>query len=339
MPIRRTTTNGDEMKRLQLLFAATSALVLALASPGAALGQSKYPSKSIEVVVPYAPGGGTDNLMRMITGIIDENKWSPVPLNVNNRAGGSGTVGYSYLINKKGDPNVIAGATPMIVSGKLQGRLPGNHRDAMTVLMIVAIDELMLSVRNESPYKTVEEFVEAARAKPGQLTVGGTGVHNEDHIFVHLFEEAAKIKLKYVPFNSGGEVTAALMGGHIDAGVMNPNEIVAQVEAGKARNLAVAAHKRMTDAASVPTFAEKGYPFYWEQMRGVVGPANMPPEAVAWWQETLKKVTDTKKWQDEYIKGNLLTPTDWVGEEANKYLDGITGNYEKALAALGGLKK
>ena len=113
----------------------------------------------------------------------------------------------------------------MIVSGKLQGRLPGNHRDAMTVLMIVAIDELMLSVRTESPYKTVEDFIAAARAKPGQLTVGGTGTHNEDHIFAHLLEESAKIKLKYVPFNSGGEVTAALMGGHIDAGIMNPNEI------------------------------------------------------------------------------------------------------------------
>ena len=98
-----------------------------------------------------------------------------MPLNVNNRAGGSGTIGYNYLINKKGDSHVVAGATPMIVSGKLQGRLPGNHRDAMTVLMIVAIDELMLSVRTESPYKTVEEFVNAARAKPGQLTVGGTG--------------------------------------------------------------------------------------------------------------------------------------------------------------------
>jgi putative tricarboxylic transport membrane protein len=319
---------------MQLLHASAAALLLMLASPGTVLAQAKYPSKSIEVVVPYAPGGGTDNLMRMITGIIDENKWSPVPLNVNNRAGGSGTVGYSYLINKKGDPNVVAGATPMIVSGKLQGRLPGNHRDAMTVLMIVAIDELMLSVRNESPYKTIEEFVEAARAKPGQLTVGGTGIHNEDHIFVHLFEEAAKIKLKYVPFNSGGEVTAALMGGHIDAGVMNPNEIVAQVEAGKARNLAVAAHKRMTDAPAVPTFAEKGYPFYWEQMRGVVGPANMPPEAVAWWQETLKKVTATKKWQDDYIKGNLLTPTQWTGEEANRYLDSLNDKYAKALAAL-----
>ena len=284
-----------------------------LAVSAVALAQAKYPSKTIEVVVPFAPGGGTDNLMRMITGIMDENKWSPVPLNVNNRAGGSGAIGFNYLISKKGDSHVVAGATPMIVSGKLEGRLPGNHRDAITVLMIVAIDELMLSVRSESPFKTVEDFVNAARAKPDQLTVGGTGTHNEDHIFTHLFEQAAKIKMKYVPFNSGGEVTAALMGGHIDAGIMNPNEIVAQVEAGKARNLAVAARKRMTGAPDVPTFAEKGYPFYWEQMRGVVGPANMAPEAVEWWQDTLKKVTMTKKWQERVHQGQPAHANGVVG--------------------------
>jgi putative tricarboxylic transport membrane protein len=325
------------MRTLRPLAASVACLLLTCTGP--VLAQANYPSKTVEVVVPFAPGGGTDNLMRMITGIIDENKWSPVPFNVNNRVGGSGTVGYMYLIGKKGDSHVVAGATPMIVSGKLQGRLPGNHRDAISVLMIVAIDELMLSVRSESPFKTIEDFVNAARAKPGQLTVGGTGTHNEDHIFSHLFEQAANIKFKYVPFNSGGEVTAALMGGHIDAGIMNPNEISAQVEAGKAKNLAVAARKRMTDAPDVPTFAEKGHKFYWEQMRGVVGPANMAPEAVAWWQDTLKKVTQTKKWQEEYVKRKLLTPTAWVGEEANKYLDGITGDYESALSALGGLKK
>lgn len=327
------------MNSLRQLAVSVASATLLLASSGPALAQAKYPSKNVEVVVPFAPGGGTDNLMRMITGIIDENKWSPVALNVNNRVGGSGTVGYAYVITKKGDSHVVAGATPMVVSGKLQGRLSGNHRDAMTMLMIVAIDELMLSVRSESPYKTIEEFIAAARAKPDVLTIGGTGTHNEDHIFSHLFEQSAKIKVKYVPFNSGGEVTAALMGGHIDAGVMNPNEIAAQVEAGKAKNLAVAARKRMPDAADVPTFAEKGYPFYWEQMRGVIGPAGMAPEAVAWWQDTLKKVTNTKKWQDEYIKRNLLTPTAWTGEEANKYLDSITGDYERALTALGGLKK
>ena len=327
------------MNSQRLLTACLIATALGLAAPGTALAQAKYPAKNIEVVVPFAPGGGTDNLMRMITGIMDENKWSPVALNVNNKAGGSGTVGYSYLITKKGDSHVVAGATPMVVSGKLQGRLSGNHRDAMTMLMIVAIDELMLSVRSESPYKTIEEFVAAARAKPGVLTVGGTGIHNEDHIFAHLMEQAAKVKVKYVPFNSGGEVLVALMGGHIDAGVMNPNEIQAQIEAGKAKNLAVAAHKRLADAPDVPTFAEKGHPFYWEQMRGVVGPAGMAPEAVAWWQDTLRKVTQTKKWQDEYIKRNLLTPTAWTGEEANKYLDSITSSYASALEALGGLKK
>jgi putative tricarboxylic transport membrane protein len=316
-------------------------LVMATLLGGAAvaLAQAKYPSRTVEVVVPFAPGGGTDNLMRTIVAIIDQNKWSPSAITVNNRAGGSGTVGYTYLINKKGDPHVIAGAAPTIVSAKVEGRLPAGHRDGMTVLMIVAIDELMLSVRSESPFKTIEEFVKAAKDRPGQLTVAGTGTNSEDHIFTYLLEKAAGIKVKYVPFQSGGECVTAVMGGHVDAGVMNPNEIIAQVEAKKARNLAVAAKKRMPDAQDLPTFAEKGYEFYWEQMRGVVGTAGMPPEAVKFWQETLKKVVGTKEWKENYIKRNLLTAVEWTGEEANQYLDGLRGKYEKALGDLGALKK
>jgi putative tricarboxylic transport membrane protein len=209
----------------------------------------------------------------------------------------------------------------------------------MTVLMIVAIDELMLSVRSESKLQTIEEFVKAAKERPGALTIAGTGTNSEDQIFTYLLEKAAGIKVKYVPFNSGGECTTALMGGHVDAGVMNPNEIVAQVEAKKAKNLAVAAKKRLGDAPDLPTFAEKGMEFYWEQMRGVVGTGAMPADAVKWWVDVLKKVTDTKKWQEGYIKRNLLTPVQWTGEEANSYLDGLTSKYEKALGDLGALKK
>jgi putative tricarboxylic transport membrane protein len=318
--------------------AALVTLPAVAALPVSAVAQGKYPSRPIEVVVPFAPGGGTDNLMRTIVGIIDENKWSPVAINVNNRAGGSGVIGYTYLLNKKGDSHVIAGAAPTIVSSKIEGRLAGNYRD-MTVLMILAIDELMLSVRSDSKYQTIEEFVKAAKERAGQMTVAGTGTNTEDNIFTHLFEKAAGIKLKYVPFNSGGECTTALMGGHVDAGVMNPNEIVAQVEAKKAKNLAVAAKQRLTDAPDLPTFAEKGMEFYWEQMRGVVGPGGMSPDAIKWWVDTLKKVTDTKKWQETYIKRNLLTPVQWTGDEAVKYLDGLNGKYEKALADLGALKK
>ncbi len=315
------------------------AVASVVAAATVALAQAKYPAKTVEVVVPFAPGGGTDNLMRTIVAIIDENKWSPVPVNVVNRAGGSGVVGYTYVINKKGDSHVIAGAAPTIVSGKVEGRLPADHRDGFTTLMIVAIDELMLSVRAESPFKTIEDFIKAAKERPGQLTVAGTGTNSEDNIFTYLLEKAAGIKVKYVPFQSGGECTTALMGGHVDAGVMNPNEIIAQVEAKKARNLAAAARKRMPDAADIPTFAEKGYEFYWEQMRGVVGPAGMSPEAVKFWQDTMKKVVGSKRWQEGYIKRNLLTPVEWTGEEANKYLDGLRGKYEKALGDLGALKK
>jgi len=318
---------------------AAALVACTLIAVAAAPALAQYPSRPIEVVVPFAPGGGTDNLMRTIVAIIDENKWSPQPINVVNRAGGSGVVGYTYLINKKGDPHVVAGAAPTIVSARVEGRLSAGHRDGMTTLMIVAIDELMLSVRSESKFQTVEEFVKAARERPGQLTLAGTGTNSEDHIFTYLFEKAAGIKVKYVPFQSGGECATALLGGHVDAGVMNPNEIVAHVEAKKARNLAVAAKKRMPDAPDLPTFAEKGHEFYWEQMRGVVGTAGMPPDAVKWWQETLKKVVGTKRWQENYIKRNLLTPVAWVGEEADQYLDGLRGKYEKALGDLGALKK
>jgi putative tricarboxylic transport membrane protein len=316
----------------------SAALLAAAALPASAAAQAKYPTKAVEVVVPFAPGGGTDNLMRTIVGIIDENKWSPTPINVVNRAGGSGVIGYTYLLGKKGDSHVIAGAAPTIVASKIEGRLAGNYRD-MTVLMILAIDELMLSVRTESKYQTIEDFVNATKERPGQLTVAGTGTNTEDNIFTYLFEKSAGIKLKYVPFNSGGECTAALMGGHVDGGVMNPNEIVAQVEAKKAKNLAVAARKRLTDAPDMPTFAEKGMEFYWEQMRGVVGPGGMSPEATKWWVDTLKKVLDTKKWQEDYIKRNFLTPVQWTGDEAIKYLDSLNGKYEKALGDLGALKK
>ena len=109
------------MASMRLLAVCVASATLWLGAPGDARAQAKYPSKNIEVVVPFAPGGGTDNLMRTITGIIDENKWSPVSLNVNNRVGGSGTVGFAYVITKKGDSHVIGGATPMWCRASYRG--------------------------------------------------------------------------------------------------------------------------------------------------------------------------------------------------------------------------
>jgi putative tricarboxylic transport membrane protein len=319
-------------------FAVALAAAAALTGGAGQAAAADYPTRPVEIVVPYAPGGGTDNLMRTITAIMEANKLSPVPLNVVNRAGGSGAVGYTYLVGKKGNDYVIAGATPTIVSGKIEGRVPGDHREGMTTLAIVAIDELMLSVPANSPFKTIQDFIKAAKEKPGQLTVGGTSTNAEDHIFTHMMEKEIGIDVKYVPFNSGGEVTAALLGGHVDAAVENPNEIQAQIEGGKAKNLAVAAEKRLKDAPDIPTFKELGFNVLWDQMRGVVGPAGMSKEALKWWEDSLRKVTETERWQKDYIKRNLLTPVFWTGEEANRYLDTLREKYYKALVDLGAIQ-
>jgi hypothetical protein len=149
------------------MFRVLLAALLVAAAPFAVA--QKYPSRTVEVVVPYAPGGGTDNLMRMITGIIDENKWSPMALNVNNRAGGSGAVGFNYLINKKGDSHVIAGATPIgwgmlrternalrrvqVLHDRFPGMRPrelglGRWHAAQDVLEILAIFGVLVDRRN-----------------------------------------------------------------------------------------------------------------------------------------------------------------------------------------------
>jgi putative tricarboxylic transport membrane protein len=125
----------------------------------------------------------------------------------------------------------------------------------------------------------------------------------------------------------------------VDSAVENPNEVVAQIEAGKAKYLAVASAERLKGAPNVPTFKERGFDFEWEQMRGVVGPADMGADALKWWEEALRKVSDSKKWREQYIERNLLTPVFWTGDQANKYLDGLREKYTKAFTDLGALKK
>ena len=167
-----------------------------------------------------------------------------------------------------------------------------------------------------------------------------------DHFLDRGFEQATIEAWQAAAMVKKAEAGAGIAAQHVEiarAGVAKAQEQVnavkAQIEAKKARNLAVASQKRLKDAPDVPTFAEKGYVFYWEQMRGVVGPANMAPEAVKWWQDTLRKVVATPKWQNDYIKRNLLTPTDWTGDQANKYLDSLREKYAKALQGLKAAQK
>ena len=203
------------------------------------------PSKPVEFVVQAAPGGGSDIMARTIASLVEAQKLSPVPFVVFNKPGGGSVVGTTYVAQQKGNPHVLA----TYHSGNLVAPITAGVEVAtfknLTLLAAVAIDEQVLVVRADSPFKSVKDVVAEAKKRPGTITVAGTATGQDDQICNRLFERAADIKLRYVPFNSGGEAMTALLGGHVELIWANPSEYAPQLEAKQVRLLAVAKEERL----------------------------------------------------------------------------------------------
>ncbi len=150
--------------------------------------------------------------------------------------------------------------------------------------------------------------------------MGGTTTGQDDHICNRLLENAAKIKLRYVSFNSGGEALTALLGGHVEVIWANPAEVAPQLEAKQVRALALAREERLSYLPDAPTFKEQGFDVTWKMFRGIVAPAGIPKEAVSFYENMFKRLKDTSAWKEGYIKKYMLTPS-WMGhEELTKYV-------------------
>jgi putative tricarboxylic transport membrane protein len=270
------------------------------------------PSKPIEFVAPYAPGGGSDVLARSIVSVIDGEKLSPVPLMVVNRPGGSGLVGTTGVAQQRGNPytllTFISGqaSAPLVTGGG-----SATFRD-LTMIALLAIDEQLIVVKTDSPFKKIEDVVAAAKQRT--LTIGGTATGQEDHMCNRLFEKAADIKLRYVPFNSGGECITAVLGGHVDMIWANPSEFVPQWEAKMVRPIALAKEARLPDLPDVPTFKEKGFNVTFKMFRGISAAPGIPPEAAAFYENMMKRVSDSSRWKEGYLKRYMLSPA-WMGSK------------------------
>jgi len=301
---------GTTSMRLAVGVALIAVLVVALSGLAAPTWQ---PTRPIEFVAPYAPGGGSDVLARTIASIVDAEKLSPVPLIVVNRVGGGGTVGTSYVAGKRGIPHILLTYISGQVSAPLMAPGAATWRD-LTMIARLAIDEELIYVRTDSPYKTIKDVVAAAQQRPGAVTIAGTATGQEDHMVTRLFERAAKIRLRYVPFRSGGEVMAALMGGQVEMAWANPNEAAPQWEAKQVRALAVARETRLPGMPDVPTFREQGYDVTFKMFRGIAAPPEIPPEAVAFYENMLKRMTESPRWKEGYLKRYMLTEA-WMGSK------------------------
>jgi len=311
---------------------ALSVAALVLAAPAAAQWK---PTKPADLIVHTGPGGGSDLLARAMVTMIEKEKLVPVRINVVNKPGGNGAVAAAALSEKKGDPNTIGLITSVWIAGPLT-----SAEAKVTVHDLKPIAQLMLepavfAVRSDSPYRTMKDFIEAAKAKPGALRQSGGSVTSRDNIVRLSLQHATGTKWAFVSFPGGGERLAALLGGHVDIMVIEPQEAGEQVRAGKLRVLAQLTDKRLSGWADVPTLKEAGYDVaLTPQIRAVVAPPEQPAEASLYWEKTFDALRKTESWK-KYVADNQLEEHFTDGAALKKAMVDIEHQLKEAYTQAG----
>ena len=314
------------LRRRALAVAMTAAVAGLYVTPASAW----EPTRNVEFIVPAGTGGGADQMARMIQGIITKHNLMKQSMVVVNKAGGAGGEGFLDIKNSKGNGNKLVITLSNLFTTPLATGIPFSWKD-MTPVAMLALDEFVLWVNADSPYKTVQEYVAAIKAAPdGKFKMGGTGSKQEDQIITVALEKAIGKKLTYVPYKGGGEVAVQLVGNHIDSTVNNPIEAVAQWRAGKLRPLCVFDSKTLpyTDKvagdkswADIPTCKSQGLDIEYLMLRGVFMPAGAPKEAVDYYVELFKKVRATPEWA-QLMKDGAFNQTFMTGADYAKWVEG-----------------
>jgi putative tricarboxylic transport membrane protein len=297
------------------------------------------PTKPIEFVVPAGTGGGADQMARVIHGIAEKHKLSPRPIIVVNKSGGAGAEGFLHVKGKKGDAHTIIITLSNLFTTPLHTGVPFSWKD-LTPVARLALDQFILWVNAETPYKTAKEYLAAVKEKNGTMKMGGTGSAQEDQILTIMLEQAQDVKFIYVPFKGGGEVCVNLVGKHVDSTVNNPIECVSHWKANRVRPLAVFDTERIAvgDWKSIPTIKEAlGSDIHYLMLRGIFGAPDMPKDAVDWYVGFLKKVTETPDWK-KYMEEGALKPAFLTGAEYVKWVE-ENDKLHRDLMAKGGLLK
>ena len=319
--------------------AVTSVLGAALLLGSAGLtaqAQSWQPTKTVEFIVPAGTGGGADQMARAIQGIVAKHKLMKQSMVVINKAGGAGSEGFLDVKNSKGEAHKIIITLSNLFTTPLATNTPFNWRD-LTPVQMLALDQFVLWVNADAPYKSAKEYVEAVKkAGPKKFKMAGTGAKQEDQIITAAIEQQTGTSFIYIPFKGGGDVAVQLVGKHADSTVNNPIEAVAHWRGGKLRPLCVFDPKRMpyktkvTDKMAwgdIPTCKEGGLDVAYLMLRGIFMPAEVKQEHVGFYIELFKKVRATPEWQDLMERGafnqTALTGkeyADWVAREEARHV-------------------
>jgi putative tricarboxylic transport membrane protein len=319
-----------------VLLAVVSAACNGMGGP-AAKSASRFPEKQITLINPNAPGGGTDIMFRSIDAVAQKLKAFPHAFVIETKTGGSGSVGKAAALGSKNDGYTLTVADDGNIYQQLGGDQPFKYND-FTYIARMVVDYNLVVVRAESPYKTFQEFADAAKARPKGVSVAGTGIGNTDQLQSVQIAKALGTEFTYASFNSGGEVMTNLLGGHVDAAMANPSEAWEQMRAGRVRALVLTGPERLKDLPDTPTLKESGINLTLSQYRGIAGPKNLPAEVVQALEEGFRKVSESPEWKTEYLDKYQQVNGFMTGSELSKYMDDLYKENETLFKELGMLK-
>jgi len=279
------------------------------------------PTKPVEIVVAAGAGGASDQMARMMQAAIQKNNLMKQPMVVSLKGGASGAEALIYMKSSEGDPNKVY----ML---PLSAKIPFNWRD-LTPVSVIALDQFVLWVNTQLPYKTVKEFTDAAKTATPPFKMGGTGSRREDHVLTVFLEKKSGAKFAYLPYKSGGEAATQLVGNHTASNVNNPSENLEVWRAGQVRPLCVFDKERIeykakvtsdTSWSDIPTCKQEGLDVQYLMLRAMFLPGKVTPEQTAFYVDLFKKLTQTAEYKD-YMEKQALKPIFLTGNEMVKFLE------------------
>ncbi|MBI2295471.1 MAG: tripartite tricarboxylate transporter substrate binding protein [Betaproteobacteria bacterium] len=313
------------------------AAAVAVLGAGPAAAQFK-PTKPIEFMTHTGPGGGGDVFARGIAAAMEKEGLMPVRMQVVNKTGGGGATAMAYLVNeKKGDTHTIAVFTGLWFTNPIMRKEAKYTMKDLTPVVRLVLEPAMIAVKNDAPYKSLNEFIDAAKQSPGQLKQSAGSLGSRDWVVRQLLMTNTGASWAYISFPGGGERIAALLGGHVNMMVIEPQEAGEHIRAGNMRVIATVSEKRLPAFPDVPTIQEAGFNVpNVPQVRGIVAPPGIPPEAVAYWEDLFARFIKTASWQ-KYLSDNMFQDGYMRSAELIKFGDQFSETTREILKA-GGVK-
>lgn len=293
------------------------------------------PRKPVEFIIMAGPGGGADQIARLLQGLIQQKDLSPVPFIPINKEGGSGAEALRYIKDKAGDDHTLLVTLNSFYTTPVIQQNLGVDISKFTPIGRMALDTFLLWLPADSEISTLDEFGEKIKEEGKNWSMGGTGSGQEDSILTAMLENEFGADITYIPYPGGGTVATNLVGGHINSTVNNPAEQNEFMRAGKTKPIVQFTEERQDIYPDVPTAKEEGHDIVYYMQRSINGPPDMSDEAQQWYIDLFHKLYQSDEWQ-KFCADEGLYCDEWVaGDDLAKFHQAQLERHKKLIDEVG----